>query len=281
MPLNTDIVGMQLGEIERSWEPEDCMLYALAVGAGSADPHAELELTTENTTGVPLQVLPTFAIIVGSRRLPDDIGDIDRKMIVHGAQSVAVSGPLPPSGRCVLQSTVVALYDKGSGAAVVVDHVATDPATGTELFTCSNTTFIRGEGGFGGDRGPSGPPPSPEREPDVRVGAATSRSQALLYRLCGDHNPLHSDPAVATAAGFERPILHGLCTYGFTARLLSRTVCGGDVARFRSMSARFARPVLPGDELTVEAWDLEDGTLQFRTLVGDSVVVDGGQLTYV
>jgi acyl dehydratase len=140
--------------------------------------------------------------------------------------------------------------------------------------------FIRGEGGFGGDRGPSAAWERPEREPDQRVSSQTRPDQALLYRLSGDRNPLHSDPAFAARAGFPRPILHGLCTYGVTGRLLLHALCGSDPGRFRSMRARFSRPVLPGARLTVSIW-VDGATATFQTSDDDGqVVIDHGEVEF-
>jgi acyl dehydratase len=178
--------------------------------------------------------------------------------------------------------SIVAIHDKGSGAAVKLQTEASLAGTGEALFTTTMTMFIRGEGGWGGDRGPSaagGEPP--ERDADHRVSYRTRPDQALLYRLNGDRNPLHSDPAFAAMAGFDRPILHGLCTYGFSGRALLHTLCGSDPSRFRSMEGRFASPVFPGEELTVEMWVVGDGECTFRTLGEDGrVVLKGGQHTF-
>jgi acyl dehydratase len=170
------------------------------------------------------------------------------------------------------------VYDKGSGALVVTETESVDAATDKPLFTTRSAAFIRGEGGWGGDRGPSGPRNvPPERTPDHEVTYTTRVDQALTYRLSGDRNPLHSDPSFATAAGFERPILHGLCTYGFTGRALLHTLCDGDPARFRSMEARFSSSVYPGDDLTIAMWRTGDGEAIFQTRrTGDQVVIDGG-----
>jgi acyl dehydratase len=154
-------------------------------------------------------------------------------------------------------------------------------ADGAPLFTTSMGAFIRGEGGWGGDRGPSSRFEAPDREPDHEVTYPTRTDQALLYRLSGDRNPLHSDPKFAAMAGFPRPILHGLCTYGFTGRALLHTVCGGDPAGFRSMSGRFSSPVFPGESLTVRVWVEGDGEAVFQTLGPDGrVVLDGGRVTF-
>lgn len=294
MPLDLTAVGRELPPSERAWTSTDALLYAVAVGAGAEDPAAELAFTTENTQGVPQQVLPTFAVLVGN---PWDafgsLGPFDFGMLVHAEQSVELAGPLPPEGRVRTTTRVVDIQDKGSGALVAFEARSDDAASGAHRFTVRASVFIRGEGGFGGPRKPSAPrAPWPERPADVAVTYATRRDQALLYRLTGDRNPLHTDPALARRAGFPRPILHGLCTYGFAGRALLQALCGGDPARFGGLEARFTRPVLPGDTLTVRAWVQEPagggsggggggpaGALFRVETQGGEVVVDGGRLT--
>ena len=282
MALNLDAVGKESEPVERSWTERDVLLYALGVGAGAEDPTGpDLAYTTENSDGITLSVLPTFPVLLGGGWI--DIGSFNPAMLVHGEQAVALRRPLPTKGtvRCVRRIT--GIYDKGKGAVVASEGEGVDVESGDVLFTTSMSVFIRGEGGFGGDRGPSGDdvPPVPERPADIEVTYPTRIDQALLYRLSGDRNPLHSDPTFAARAGFDRPILHGLCTYGFTGRALLASLCDGDVARFGSMAGRFSRPVFPGDDLTVRMWRLEDGTtVLFRTenQHGDTVL-DRGTFT--
>ncbi|MFO7251841.1 MAG: MaoC/PaaZ C-terminal domain-containing protein, partial [Actinomycetes bacterium] len=277
MPLNHDLVGVESDPVERSWTSTDALLYAVGVGAGLDDPTAELAFTTENSEGVPQRVLPTFAVLLtqgtGSRRL----GDFDPAMLVHAEQAFELHRPLPPSGTVRVTSKVTGIYDKGSGALVVSESLAVDPASGEPMITSRSSVFIRGEGGFGGDRGPRTEWKVPEREPDHVVTYRTRPEQALIYRLSGDRNPLHSDPAFAARAGFPRPILHGLCTYGFTGRALLHTLAGSDPARFAAMSGRFTAPVFPGDALTVSMW--ADGEqVWFRTAKDDgTIVIDRGE----
>jgi len=175
---------------------------------------------------------------------------------------------------------VTGIYDKGSGALVVTENVAVDAATGEPLATTRSSAFIRGEGGFGGERGTDAAWDRPDREPDHQVTYQTRPEQALVYRLSGDRNPLHVDPKFAARGGFDRPILHGLCTYGVTGRALLHVLCDSEPARFRSMSGRFSRPVWPGEALTVSVWQ-QDGsdTALFQTTKDDgTVVIDRGRM---
>jgi acyl dehydratase len=282
MPINPDAVGYTSEPSEASWDSKDCLLYALGVGAGVLDPTGfELEFTTENSQDVTQRVLPTFPVVVpGGAGAFGQIGTFNPAMLVHGEQSVELHAPLPVEGSVSSVTTITGIYDKGSGAVVVSRTVATDKSTGSPLWTTSNSAFIRGEGGWGGDRGPSGTVDFPGREPDHTVTYATRADQALLYRLNGDRNPLHSDPKFAAMGGFDRPILHGLCSFGFTGRALLHTLCGSDPDRFGSMAARFSRPVFPGDTLTVSIWEAGDGEALFRTSTPAGVVMDAGQLSY-
>jgi acyl dehydratase len=280
MPLNLDAVGRDEGPAEVTWTSTDALLYALGVGAGQEDPLRELAFTTENTAGVTQQVVPSFGVIVVQRaRLRLPLGEFDLASLVHAEQGLTLAGPLPAEGRALVTSRLAGIDDKGSGALAVTESEATDPATGETLLTTRSSAFIRGEGGFGGERGPSSEWRQPEGRPDAVVSVATRPDQALLYRLCGDRNPLHSDPAFAARGGFERPILHGLCTYGITARVLVHAACEGDPTRFRSMAARFSKPVLPGERLTVSIWQ-EGAAYKFRTTdSAGAAVIDHGTLT--
>ncbi len=281
MPLNMDAVGRSFGPGETSWSSKDALLYALGVGAGQDDPLRELEFTTENSHDVAQRVLPTFGVIVVQQGGPRQaLGDFDRAMLVHAEQSLMLHRPLPVEGRASITSKLAGIYDKGSGALVLTESTATDPESGQPLVSTTSSVFIRGEGGFGGDRGPSAMWQRPEREPDQRLSARTRPDQALLYRLSGDRNPLHSDPAFAARAGFPRPILHGLCTYGVTGRLLLHALCDSDPARFKSVRARFSRPVFPGARLTVSIW-VDGPCAKFQTTDDDGqVVIDHGEVEF-
>lgn len=284
MSWNLDAVGTEVAATEQSWTSDEALLYALGVGAGAVDPvGAELDLTTENSRGVPQRVLPTFGVIIAKNSAFGLAGAFDATMAVHGEQGIELSGSLPPAGRVMTSSRLTGIYDKGSGALVTTESRSVDATTGQLRFTTTSSVFVRGAGGFGGDRGPAAIDPAPTaQEPDLILRAQTRSDQALLYRLSGDRNPLHSDPTFAEAAGFDRPILHGLCTYGFAGRLLLHSLCGSDPARFVSMHGRFSAPVRPGDELAVHVWRVGAGDAAFRVETGSgALVIDQGRLGYL
>jgi acyl dehydratase len=300
MALDHTLIGVPSEPQERSWTSADALLYAVGVGAGLGDPLQELEFTTENSQGVAQQALPTFAVLIAQARIGRSLGSFDRAMLVHAEQSFELHRPLPVEGTVRTVTTVTGIYDKGSGALVVTQNAAVDAATGEPLVTSRSGTFIRGEGGFGGDLGSGGGGSGgsgggggggggggawrrPDRPADEQVVQQTRPEQALIYRLSGDRNPLHADPKFAARGGFSRPILHGLCTYGITGRALLHALCGSDPARFLSMSGRFTRPVLPGDPLVVSIWLPDDGgdTALFQTAAQDgTVVIDRGRMRF-
>ena len=274
MPINPDAVGTTSEPSESSWTSKDALLYAVGIGAGTD----ELAYTTENTNGVQQQVFPTFPVVVGWGRgsAMGNVGSFNPAMLVHGQQGVTLHQPLPVEGKVRVTSKITGIYDKGK-AAVVASAAEAVLEDGSPLYTTTMSAFIRGEGGWGGDRGPSGPQNvPPERDPDHQVTYQTSPDQALVYRLSGDRNPLHSDPSFAAMGGFDRPILHGLCTYGFTGRALLHSLCDSESARFKHIEGRFASPVIPGEALTVSMWRIGDGEAVFTTSVGDRVVIDQG-----
>jgi acyl dehydratase len=278
--MNLEAVGSQSEPYEVSWAADDAALYALAVGAGHDDPQAELNLTTETTDDRVQQVVPTFALCLSqqgiTRRMP--IGTFERSALVHAEQSLTVLGPLPTSGRGTATARLDGIYDKRSGALARISIDVVDPDTGANLWTSRLGYFVRGAGGFGGDSVATEPWSASDRPADRTVRASTWPGQALLYRLTGDRNPLHSEPEYARRARFDRPILHGLATYGVVARTLLAHLAGGDQARFQSMDARFSKPVYPGDELSIEVWDDSDAHL-FRVSGPDgNVLLDRGRL---
>jgi acyl dehydratase len=213
-------------------------------------------------------------------------------MAVHAEQGIELHRPLDPDGSVVITGKLVDIADKRSGALLQTEASAVDAETHEPVFTTTSGLFIRGEGGFasssgGGDAQPPGiaspePPPIPERSPDHQATYQTFTHQALLYRLCGDRNPLHSDPSFAGRAGFDRPILHGLCTYGFTGRAVLHALCDSDPTRLRSMYGRFSKPVMPGQSLTISIWVDDDGhAAGFKTTTDDgAVVLDRGRCTF-
>jgi acyl dehydratase len=282
MPINHDAVGARSEPGRHAWTSKDCLLYAVGVGAGADDPSQELAFTTENSQDVNQRALPTMAVVLGvGGGVFGALGGFNPAMLVHGEQSISLAREIPVEGEVESITEIVGIYDKGSGALVVVESTSTLVDDGEPLFTDRSGLFIRGEGGWGGDRGPSSGFIVPERAPDHEVTYPTRIDQALTYRLSGDRNPLHSDPKFAALAGFPRPILHGLCTYGFTGRALLHTLCDGDPAAFRSMSGRFSSPVFPGEALTVRIWRQGGGEALFQTVGPDGrVVLDAGSVGF-
>jgi acyl dehydratase len=288
MPINPDAVGAR-GEPRRaSWTSDDALLYALGIGAGVEDPVGdELEFTTENTAGVEQQVYPTMVVLfgftaTGGKSAMSEIGSFDPRMLVHGEQGIKLHRPIPTSGEVETVDEVTGIYDKGKGAVVATKVTGTLVEDGQPLYEATSSVFIVGEGGWGGDRGPSGKQNvAPERDPDFTLSATTRPDQALLYRLSGDRNPLHSDKQFSDVGGFPKPILHGLCTYGFTGRMMFRALCDSDTSKFGGMDGRFSSPVMPGEKLTVKVWDEGNGHAIFQTLGDDGrVVIDNGGLDF-
>jgi len=256
VPIDPAIaIGAELPDRTFSWSEPDVQLYALAIGA------TDLRLTLE-TPGEwgRLQVLPSFGIVAPSFHATDppplDLPgcDLDLGQVVHGAQSISVTAPLPTSGTATLSTRISDVWDKGKSAVIWQEGVARS-STGEELWTVRSSIFARGEGGFGGSRGSSGAVAIPTRPADASTSYEVTPQQALLYRLCGDRNPLHVDPEFATAAGFPAPILHGLCTYGIVLREVTELLLDGDASRVGSFAARFAGVVFPGETIHVDAWD--------------------------
>jgi acyl dehydratase len=239
------------------------MLYALGIGLG-ADPLDERELAFVYEKN--LKVVPTAATVLAARgqaaraqpETPDGLraSQINYLMVVHGEQKVELHRPLPAAGAFTAATRVVGAFDKGKdkGAVLINETIWTDEG-GDKVATLTGSTFARGDGGFGGpSSGAPEPHVTPTRAPDLSLDFPTRPDQALLYRLNGDRNPLHSDPEVARRAGFERPILHGLCTYGLTCRAVLAGITDYDPSPIVSHEARFSAPVFPGDTVTVDLW---------------------------
>ncbi|MFZ0833344.1 MAG: MaoC/PaaZ C-terminal domain-containing protein [Mycobacterium sp.] len=266
MPIDPDAIGAKTEPQLFTWTDRDTLLYALGVGAGIDD----LAFTTENSHDTPQQVLPTYAVIAC---LPfaaaGKIGTFNFAMLLHGSQQIRLFAPLPPAGQLSVVAEVADIQDKGPGknAVVMLKATGTDPETSQVVAETLTTAVIRGEGGFGGQPGQRPvAPPIPDREPDARVALPTREDQALIYRLSGDRNALHSDPWFAREmAGFEKPILHGLCTYGVAGRALVAELGGGDAHKVTAVGARFTSPVFPGETLTTSIWRTDPGYAVFRT----------------
>jgi acyl dehydratase len=266
MPIDPNTVGAKTEPQLFEWTDRDTLLYALGVGCGTAD----LAFTTENSHDLKQQVLPTYAVIAC---LPfaaaGKIGSFNFAMLLHGSQEIRLFKPLPAAGKLSVVAEVADIQDKGEGknAIVMLKATGTDPDTSEVVAETLMTAVIRGEGGFGGQPGQRPVAPDiPEREPDARVPLPTREDQALIYRLCGDRNPLHSDPWFARElAGFPKPILHGLCTYGVAGRALVGELGGGDATKVSAIAARFTSPVFPGETLTTSIWRTEPGRAVFRT----------------
>lgn len=284
MPINPDAIGTRSEPAESSWTSKDGLLYAVGVGAGQ-DPldRRELPFVTENSMDMEQRILPTMVVTLPSiTGLFASIGSFNPAMLVHGEERIVLHQEVPVDGTVSTVGEITAIWDKGKGAVIEVTSTSTLVGETDPLFEVVMSAFVRGEGGWGGERGPSGPRNEvPDTEPDAVLVTQTRPEQALIYRLSGDRNPLHSDPGFAALAGFDQPILHGLCTYGFTGRVLLHELCGSDPALLRSMEGRFSSPVMPGEELTVQVWRNGDGAAVFRTLAsGDRVVLDAGGVTF-
>jgi len=269
MPLKLDIVGTKSPAMQHAYTWKDTVLYALGVGAKSDEIDFLFEMNGP-------KVLPTFAVIpsFAAMRSVSSQAGADPVMVVHGEQSIELHRPIPPSGNFATIAEVTGVYDKGKGAVVaVVARTADDK--GEPIFDSSFSIFVRGAGGFGGDRGPEALKADPPegKAPDFSWSEKTAPEQGLLYRLSGDLNPLHVSPQFARSAGFDRPILHGLCTYGYAGRAVLYKACGGDPKRMKSFTARFAGIVFPGDTLTTEGWQVEPGRWILRTRTQDGRTV--------
>ncbi|MGY9073116.1 MAG: MaoC/PaaZ C-terminal domain-containing protein [Acidimicrobiales bacterium] len=291
MGINPDAVGATGGPTERSWTYRDSLLYSVGIGAGAEDPFgSELEFTTNNSKDVEQKTFPTQAVVIGfgAGGAMGKAGDLDNGRLLHGSQGITIHRPIPIAGTVTITDTISGIWDKGEGKNAIIDTTATAvlKETGEELFELRGSIVIRGSGGFGGVAGDTAPSVhAPATAPDHEVTYQTREDQALTYRISGDFNPLHSDPWFATElAGFPKPILHGLCSYGFTGRALLHSLCGGDPSRFTSMDSRFSSPVFPGDSLTVQMW-VNGSEAMYRTIAQkgtaeERVVIDNGRCVF-
>lgn len=256
MPISyPDILDIKSAPQTREWTDRDTMLYALGVGMGQ-DPMNQDELPFVFEAG--LKGVPTMATCMawGGGPSPGLMG-INFMLVVHGEQKVEIHKPLPTEATVELDGRVLGAWDKGAGkgAVIVIETTMKDQKSGELLATLTSSIFARGDGGFGGPtEGAPEPHTVPDRAPDVSLDFPTTESQALIYRLSGDRNPLHADPAFAKMAGFDRPILHGLCTYGITCRAVMQAFTDMDPDKIRSHAIRFSSPVFPGETVTVDLW---------------------------
>lgn len=286
MPLDYDfLIGLPPLEIEHAYTARDTILYALGVGAGLSAARDVDDLAFVYEPG--LRALPTMAVVLAypgfwSR---DPKYGITWQKVLHVEQSIELHAPLPAEGRIKGEMTIDEIYDRGAekGALIHVSRRVADAATGTLLATVRQVNLLRGDGGFGGKEGaPPVPRPIPDRVPDTTLALPTSLDQALVYRLSGDTNPLHADPAVAKAAGFDRPILHGLCSFGIVGRAALKVLCGNDPGRLRRLDVRFTSPVYPGETIETRMWRTGEGVAAIEAFAVERgvAVMRSGHVAY-
>jgi acyl dehydratase len=281
MPLDYQkLLALELPPIEHSYGPKDVMLYALGVGLGQ-DPTSESELAFVYEKN--LRALPTFPVVLGyspySFRRPE-LG-ITWSHVVHGEHGLTVHAPIPTEGTVIGRLHILDVIDKGEGRGALIysEREISEKASGTLLATIRQTTFCRADGGFGGPpRDQPAPHPIPDRAPDFVCDLPTRPETALIYRLSGDINPLHAEPAFAKTAGYPRPILHGLATFGIAGHAIMKSVCGYDPTRLTTIAGRFSAPVYPGETIRTEIW--RDGyvvSFRARIVERDAVALNNGR----
>jgi acyl dehydratase len=277
MALNLQALGKPLGPLTKDYTWKDAVLYALGVGAG----FDEIEYTYEKN----LKVLPSFAIAAVFDCFPLFCAEarVNLAGILHGEQQIVFHQPIPVEGTLETRGTLTHFYDKGRDkGALVVGESETWHSNGQKLFTCRMTLFSRLDGGFGGANTPPPTITMPERAPDFVFDDAPSKDQPLLYRLSGDIFQLHVDQEFATLAGFERPIMHGLCTHGFACRALIRNLVPGRPEQVRRMDCRFSKPLYPGEPIQTLIWKEADGRALWRVVNAKTgeTIIDFGVLEY-
>ena len=266
-------------DVEQRYTARDTMLYALGLGCGSnpTDPN-ELQFVFEEG----LRALPTMAVVLGGPGfwIRNEKSGVDWRKILHGEQGLTLHRPLPVAGTVIGRTRIKEIVDKGRerGALMFTERSIVDKESGAAIATLASTTVMRGDGGFGGPSGPTpAPHPLPERAPDAALDIKTLPQAALIYRLSGDMNPLHADPKVAAAAGFARPILHGLCSFGIAGRAVLKLAAGNDPARLTHMQVRFTAPAFPGETIRTEIWrDGETVSFRARVLERDTMILNNG-----
>jgi len=277
MALNLDAVGKKIGPITKEYTWKDAVLYALGVGAGFSD----LEYCYEKD----LKVIPSFSITTIYDTMPEALAltDVNLAGILHGEQELLFHNPIPPEGKMTIEGTITDIFDKGEGkGALVIAESEASHSNGIKLFTARSTIFSRLDGGFGGENPPTEPFSFPDRDPDFTVDASPSETQPLIYRLSGDVFPLHVDPEFAKMAGFEKPIMHGLCTHGYACRALIQALIPGQPEKARRMVCRFTKPLYPGMPLKTQIWKTKDGQAvwRVRNMETGDIVIDRGVFEY-
>jgi acyl dehydratase len=272
MGINLSLVGEKFKPVEHPYLWKDVVLYHLGIGAKAA----ELHYVYEGVKG-GLKVIPTFAVVPALEAMATTLGKLGANpmMILHGEQGTYMDKPIPQRGKFITTPEVTGIYDKGKGALVVINTSTTDEK-GEHLFDSMISLYCRGQGNFGGDRGPEQPAwdPPEGKDPEFKDSYKTSEDLPALYRLSGDINPLHIDPNFARIGGFDRPILHGLCTYGIVCKSLIKGLCNDDVTRLKEYKVRFSRPVMPGETITTKAWNLGDGTYAVQANTENNLVIN-------
>lgn len=272
MPVNADVIhNWPFESVVEAYDNSRTILYALGVGAGAEE--ADLDLVYEKY----LKALPTIATVLAG----DPLWLLEREVgvtmthVLHGEQGLQIHKPLPAAGTIRARTFIDGLFDKGEkGAVLLMRRELRDDASDELLATTRSSTFMRADGGFGGPTdGQPAPYPVPDRAPDETVSLATRVDQATIYRMSGDYNPLHIDPEVAQSAGFPRPILHGLCSYGVAGRAVVSALCDGDPHRLSRLDVRFSSPVFPGETLVTEIWREGTGKAAFRVKVAERGVI--------
>jgi acyl dehydratase len=281
MPIVYDqLLSLDIPAVEHAYGPKDCILYALGLGLGQ-DPTDEDELAFVYEKN--LKALPTFALVQGYTPywLRNPQSGVTWNKVVHGEQAFTLHKPVMTEGHVIGKTRIVEVIDKGEGKGALVysERKVTDKASGELLATLTQTTFCRADGGFGGPKKDAPPPHAlPERAPDIVCDLPTRPEMALIYRLSGDINPLHADPEFAKAAGFPRPILHGLATFGVAGHALLKSLCGYDPARLTGMAGRFSAPVYPGETIRTEIWrDGEVASFRARVVERGVVAINNGR----
>ena len=277
MAINIDIIGKEVEGKPFTYTEDTAILYALGIGAGVDD----LPFVYEKD----LKVYPTFAVVPMLPALGTMMVDSKLNMytVLHGEQKIIMQKPIPPSGTIKTTSVVTSIYDKGDKGAVVNAETRHTDGNGEPLFETRLSIMDRSGGNFGGDRGPKMEKfiPPEGKEPDFKMANTPTKNQAALYRLSGDKNPLHIDPEFAKMGGFDTPILHGLCSYGFAGRAILNSICDNDPARLKSFGVRFMNVVFPGETLTTKGWKIGDKKYVVQTEGGDGRIVLGNGIVEI